>query len=303
MPLFEQSAPLSSATPLAVGTAAPGASTSVSRDDHVHPADGDTPSTQAFNDSASEGTSDKAARSDHKHAMPTSAAGPDADVTIDAAGAAGTADTASRSGHGHKLSTYGSNPAALGTASAGTSTTAPSRGDHVHPTTGLVTTTLEVTGGGGDVTITDTYADLLSTTITGLAADNQIIVELDCLVNNNSGGTKTFTLALDLDGVLVEVSDGATVAASATNHAHMQFRGNVDIRATNLAYLHGSNFRFGPSAANTSTTLAGLTNARGAWNSTTNDLTGSTVVKVKIKSSAATATQTARVLGWRVRVI
>lgn len=66
---------------------------------------------------------------DH-HVAP--AAGPDANVTVDAAGAAGTASTFARSGHGHQVATYASNPASLGTAAPGTSGTAPSRGDHVH---------------------------------------------------------------------------------------------------------------------------------------------------------------------------
>lgn len=68
---------------------------------------------------------------DH-HAAP--AAGPDADVTIDSAGAAGTASTFARSGHGHKIATSSSTPTDVGspTASAGTSGTAPARGNHRH---------------------------------------------------------------------------------------------------------------------------------------------------------------------------
>jgi hypothetical protein len=95
--------------------------------------DATAPTTQAFGDAAAAGTALTASHRDHKHAMPNSTAGPDADITIDAAGAAGTASTAARSGHGHKVATYSSNPAALGTASPGTSGTAPARGDHVHP--------------------------------------------------------------------------------------------------------------------------------------------------------------------------
>lgn len=96
-----------------------------------------TPSTQAFGDAAAVGTGDTFTRGDHKHAMPNSTAGPDADITIDAAGAAGTASTAARAAHGHKLVTSASNPVALGAAAPGTSGNAPSRDNHVHPTTGL----------------------------------------------------------------------------------------------------------------------------------------------------------------------
>jgi hypothetical protein len=68
--------------------------------------------------------------------MPTSTAGPDADVTVDAAGAAGTANTTARAGHGHRLVTSATTPASLADAgSAGTAGSAPSRGDHVHPAT------------------------------------------------------------------------------------------------------------------------------------------------------------------------
>lgn len=90
--------------------------------------------TQAFGDAAVNGTAASSAHSDHKHAMPNSTTGPDADITVDASGAAGTSATAARSAHGHKLSTYTTAAAAVGTAAAGTSTDAPSRGSHVHPT-------------------------------------------------------------------------------------------------------------------------------------------------------------------------
>lgn len=67
---------------------------------------------------------------DH-HAAP--AAGPDADDTIDAAGAAGTASTFARSQHGHKVTTSAVTAAAVDqvTATAGTSGTI-SRAGHVH---------------------------------------------------------------------------------------------------------------------------------------------------------------------------
>jgi hypothetical protein len=53
-------------------------------------------------------------------------------VTPDAAAAVGTSDTFTRGDHEHGIVTYSSTPASTGTASAGTSGTAPSRGDHVH---------------------------------------------------------------------------------------------------------------------------------------------------------------------------
>lgn len=82
---------------------------------------------------------------DH-HAAPT--AGPDADITIDAAGAAGTASTFARSGHGHKLATSASTPLSGSVAgSAGTSGHAPSRDDHRHPITAPVRRVYGTAGG------------------------------------------------------------------------------------------------------------------------------------------------------------
>jgi hypothetical protein len=99
-----------------------------------YPSLGTSPSSQAFGDGAAGGSATSAAKTDHKHAFPTSTAGPDANVTIDAAGAAGTANSAARSQHGHRLNTYASTPARDSTTGgAGTSGAAPARGDHAHP--------------------------------------------------------------------------------------------------------------------------------------------------------------------------
>lgn len=66
---------------------------------------------------------------DH-HAAPV--AGPDANVTIDAAGAAGTAGAFARAGHGHQVVTSSSTPAAVAAAGAAGATGALARAAHVH---------------------------------------------------------------------------------------------------------------------------------------------------------------------------
>jgi hypothetical protein len=100
----------------AVGTA-----TTYAREDHDHGTSGHDAHANTTGITAT----------DH-HAAPV--AGPDADITIDVAGAAGTASTFARSGHGHKVATSATSAVAIGTAAAGTSGHAPSRDDHVHPT-------------------------------------------------------------------------------------------------------------------------------------------------------------------------
>jgi hypothetical protein len=177
-------------TPAPIGTAAVGTGATDAHDDHVHAASGDTPSTQAFGDSAAVGTSPKAAQSDHRHGMPTSAAGPDADITVDGTGAAGTANTAARSGHGHKLATSSSTPAALADAgSAGTSGAAPSRGDHVHPATkqtGAITINNK-----GTATTSAAYCEWL-------AIGKLVVAHVLFTFNHVGSGTSTVTVDTDL---------------------------------------------------------------------------------------------------------
>ena len=66
---------------------------------------------------------------DH-HAAP--AAGPDANVTVDAAGAAGTAGAFARSGHGHQVASSSATPAAVAAAGSAGATGALARAAHVH---------------------------------------------------------------------------------------------------------------------------------------------------------------------------
>jgi len=66
---------------------------------------------------------------DH-HAAPV--AGPDANVTIDAAGAAGTAGAFARSAHGHQVVSSSATPAAVAAAGAAGATGAIARAAHVH---------------------------------------------------------------------------------------------------------------------------------------------------------------------------
>jgi hypothetical protein len=63
---------------------------------------------------------------------PAPAAGPDANVAVDAAGAAGTAATFARAGHGHQVATSGAAPADVAAAGAAGASGALARAAHVH---------------------------------------------------------------------------------------------------------------------------------------------------------------------------
>ena len=108
-----------------------------------------------------------------------------ANITIDAAGTGGSSTTASNQGHGHELVTYSSNPAALGTASPGSAGTAPARGNHVHPTTGLPLGTL------GEAQSTTTQGSITSITdLTALSASGTVAsghrIRVSAIVNAQS---------------------------------------------------------------------------------------------------------------------
>lgn len=182
--------PASTTTPAAIGTAVVGTASTDARGDHAHAASGDTPTTLAFGATAAVGTSPKAAQSDHRHAMPTSVAGPDADVTVDAAGAVGTANTAARSGHGHRLATSASVPAPLAdTGWAGTSMAAPSRGDHVHPAalnTGSITVNNK-----GSATFSTAYCEWTQ-------IGKLVVAHIQLSASANGSGSTALTIDTDL---------------------------------------------------------------------------------------------------------
>jgi hypothetical protein len=159
----------------------------------------------------------------------------------------------------------------------------------------------ETVGGGGDVNVADTnYVAVASATVS-IAAGDIFTVDADFLILNNSGGTKTYTCTLNVNGLQVEVVDGGTVGASATNRAYFTFHGACEVRSTSLVYAAAELRRSDPVAANTANSNTNA-NLRKAWNTSTSDLTGSSkVVKLEIKSSANTTTQTLTLLAYRIK--
>lgn len=158
---------------------------------------------------------------DH-HAAP--AAGPDANVTVDAAGAAGTASTFARSGHGHQLVTSALAGTAVGTAAAGTSGTAPSRGDHVHSTGAGTPTTSAVgdaaaTGAGPAAAMTnhvhgrEAFGGVPAAIGTAAAGTATTVTHSDHVHATGAGTPSTST-----PGDAAAVGTGP--AASMTDHKH-----------------------------------------------------------------------------------
>lgn len=155
-------------------------------------------------------------------------------------------------------------------------------------------------GGGGDVDIANlSFIDLVSKAIT-IVAGESYIMDADILILNNSATARTYNLGFSVGSLAFDIADGATIAASATNRAMMTLRGNIEVRSTSLAYASFQLERLGPAAAGTVSSIA-VANHRGAWQTSTANLTGSQTFKFQIRSGAATTVQTATVLGWRIQ--
>lgn len=149
------------------------------------------------------------------------------------------------------------------------------------------------------------YVTLATKTLpTAIAAGSAFRFEIGFNILNNSGGTKTYTVDLDVNGFLIEVLDGGTVGANATNKAPFVFTGFAYVVSTSSAFGSGELRRGDPTAAGTPSSNTNA-NLRKVWNSSGSDLTGSSkVIRVQIKSSAVAGTaQTADVLWAHLRKI
>lgn len=134
------------------------------------------------------------------------------------------------------------------------------------------------------------YVDTATATVT-ISAGDSFTFDYFYMIRNNSGGTRTYTACVDVNGFLAELSDGTALASSGTNRYVFRVKGAVEIRTASLAYIGASCYRPAGHASGSASNLLTTGMAR-VWNSTTSDLTGaSKVIKLKIKSSNATGTQ------------
>lgn len=143
-----------------------------------------------------------------------------------------------------------------------------------------------------------TLVDLVSKTVTVTAGDT-IEIELTGTILNNSGATRTYTYEAELGAFGLTCLDGTTVAASATNRSQINIRAVFAVQATNNAAGTIVAQRAAPAAADVAGSIA-TTTYRHTWRTTTSDLTGSQAVKLRVLSSAATATQTFTVFSYRI---
>lgn len=167
-------------------------------------------------------------------------------------------------------------------------------------------TTLSASSGSSPVVYVATPADtsinvladatIVTRDVTGMAAGDQLVVEADFVILNNSTATRALVFTLDFDAAFdVEFTTGALAFSSTLMHP-FYLRAVLDIRSTSLAYatfVCEGQLAAGI-ASGTDTTMA-ATHLRGmGWGTSAADLTGTCTVALKARSPSTSATQTFR---------
>lgn len=144
---------------------------------------------------------------------------------------------------------------------------------------------------GGSVTI-------LSKSITGISAKDQILVEMNYTILNNSGGPLLYgeTIAL---GSLSDSLNQTNLVASATSRASKNLRCFFGVTSTSLATASHFKMIIGSTAAGST----GSGTSQVVWDKSTNDLTGTQTLSIAISTSAAGATQTVTLNEYTIRKI
>ncbi len=189
------------------------------------------------------------------------------------------------------------------------------------PTSGQVLTATSSTaaewqtpsaGGAGDdtiyadapiagVTMNTTYADLCTKNLT-IAAGDTIEIEVSGTILNNSGVARTYRWQLAIGVMTLEVIDGATIAANATNRAPFHIRARASVFSSSSASCTMTTERATPGAANTGLSTAG-TSIRMGGSTSAIDVTGVNTCEVRMRSDNAAAGQTATVNIWKITQI
>jgi len=144
-----------------------------------------------------------------------------------------------------------------------------------------------------------THQTLATDSIT-VATGDQIEIEVIGTFLNNSGGTVTPNVRFSLGSLNVDLGDGATSAANATNRSLWVITGKWSVFSTSSAIFGGETRHGTAAAANTAMSTALATN-RSIWQTTASDLTGTVTCAVGFRSSTNTATQSFTVHSWRIR--
>lgn len=137
---------------------------------------------------------------------------------------------------------------------------------------------------------------IISDSVGTVAAGDEIEIEADFTILNNSGAVRIYTVTVEFGALTFSIVAGAQ-STHATSRAPWRVVARCAVSSTSLARCHGISWGRTISAANTT----GGPEVSSIWNSTTSDITGAMTVALKVKSAATTATQTLTLQNWRIR--
>lgn len=170
-------------------------------------------------------------------------------------------------------------------------------------------------GAGGDLVYAPTPADvainstsditIATKDVANVAAGDQIIMEGEAIILNNSTATRNIIVTLDFDNAFdIEITLPA-LATSATLMQPVAFRAVCNVRATNLAYMTVVvDMQLAAGIASGTDTSAAATHLSGkGWGTSVSNLTGTLTCALKMRSANATATQTCRLVGFTIRKV
>lgn len=109
---------------------------------------------------------------------------------------------------------------------------------------------------------------------------------------NNSGAARTYTARVTVGATTFDLAFDGTIAASATNHSHIEIMAEVAIHSSSLIYCTIRIIRGTASALGTAANNVLAQDRRIVRTSTNNEIGASKTVAIGLFSSSATATQT-----------
>jgi hypothetical protein len=170
-----------------------------------------------------------------------------------------------------------------------------------------------VGGGASDLVYIATAADtainsvsdvtIVSQAITGVVADDVLIVDCYFLILNDSGAGRVYNISLDFDAAFPAEMITASLTNSATAHHPFHLRGRLYVKSSSstigMVEIDGNSATGVADDANRTMASDGLS-AR-TWGVQAGDMTGSCTVALFIRSASATATQTCKLVSLTIR--
>ncbi len=158
-------------------------------------------------------------------------------------------------------------------------------------------------GDTADIDISEvTDVTIKTTDVTGVAVGDVLIAELRGTLLNNSGGTRTYIITPDFDGDFdPELSHGQTT--NAAQRGLYVIRWDLTVAASNDAHIDSQVYTTTQADAAQWRDTDAASLGYHMWDESTNDLTGTITVALKIRSDSAAATQGFLVHSFVVRKV